>query len=214
MSSSENVIQKLSGASLILSCIGFILFLAFYSAFLPVNRDNSNYAALIQNRNWIWINVIQLFAILFGIFGSIGLVYGLINKFQGIGIIGLFFVISGYVLMAGLSFTETFSWAALAKQINTQQMTEIAGSTLKTYPYSVVSLLGFHLFSLGYLIIGTGMLFKDIFPKWMSLCIVIGSILLSVSYLFPIIRYTLSPIAIIILFAGGLIPVGIRLIKG
>ncbi len=210
---SGNMLIRLGGLSFITSCIGFILFLVLYGIFLPVNTDNSNYTGLLLNRNWIWVNLIQLFAIITGIFGTFGLVVGLIENLQWLGLVGLIITVSGYVFMTGTSFTETFAWSTLAQFITPEQIMQPAGQTLKNTPFITASMVGFHLFAIGYFLIGLGLFLNTTSPKWLPLCLMAGSFLFSLSFIIGgTIRYKLNPLAALIML-GGLIPLGIKLLK-
>ena len=209
---SGKVLLQLSGLSLIVSCVGFIAWLVSYAVFLPVNADNSNYAALVSSPHWVWVNLIQQVAIMTGLLGTVGLVSGSIERLQWLGLGGLVLAVTGYVFMAGLSFTETFAWSTLAQLLGPAKITEVAGSILKTPPFSVGGVMGFYLFSAGYLLIGLSILLNSTSPKWMASCVMLGSVLFSVSFLLGALRYKLMPIALL-LFVGGLIPLGIELLR-
>jgi len=205
-------LNKLSGISLLVSCTCFLLFFGLYAVLLPINADNSNYASLLASHAWIPVNLIQLIAIVTGIFGALGLVPKDTEQTGCLGIVGLVILITGYIMMAGLSFIETFAWATLGRLIEPTQMQTIASDSLRTQPFQTASTLGFHLFSLGYILLGSTLFAAHIYPRWMTACLIAGALLLSTSFLLGALRYKLSPIALLLL-GGGLIPMAITWLR-
>ena len=201
---------RLSGSSLVVAAASFLLFIVLYALLLPVNPDNSNYISLVSSKNWVLVNVVQQVGIAASILGTFGLIYGLASKLQWLGVIGLVAAIMGCVFMGGISFTETFLWPSLVRLLGPAEMAEVARKILSTSPYNFATMTGFQLFSLGYAIIGLGLLLSNAVPKWMPLCLILGCIVWSICLLFAgRIRYSLQFVAMMLVFCGGFVPIGL-----
>jgi hypothetical protein len=210
---SKQMIQTFTGINLISYSIGYILFLGLYAIFLPVNADNSNYALLLSNKNWVWVNCIQILALISCTFGTIGLVFISISKNHIIAFIGLIVVVVGCFLMVGLSFTETFAWSTLSKIVEKEQIKKIAEMTLIEKPFSIASTIGFHLFSIGYIIIAICLIQEKRFDTITLLGLIVGCVLFSISFLVERkIRYKITPIVLIII-CSSFISLGISIQK-
>ncbi len=145
--------------------------------------------------------------------GVVGLVSGSIERLQWLGLAGLVLAVAGYVFMGGLSFAETFAWPTLAQLLGPAKIMEVARPTLITPPFSVGGVIGFHLFSIGYFLIGLSSLLNGVSPRWMAICVMLGSALFSASFLLGALRYKLMPVALLLVVVGGLIPLGIELLQ-
>lgn len=176
-------IEKATGiANLMYAIMLFIVGVLFY-VLLPVGKIASDYSLLINSPSWISLNIISMVAIILGIFGLLGMYIKQIKESGMLMLSGLIMIMCALIMKASATSWEFIIWPAIMK--NNPTSTLLTESLL----YKDTGLLSFYglftlLFTVGYILFGIASLKTKIFPKWVSMFLIIGgpayAILLSV----------------------------------
>ena len=99
---------------------GFIAgacYLAFwysYLFFLPVARIASNYAAVVNSRGWMFVNIFQIFAVIAFVQFYHSIKNGIYAKNFVVTVMNAMQLV-GFFCFMGIAFSETFVWPIVAK---------------------------------------------------------------------------------------------------
>lgn len=201
-------LQKIGGYSLIFGSLLFVIYSICFQLMLPMSQIKTDYSALVQNANWIWISFVAFIGVILMIFGFLS-VYSRIYVESGwIGFFGFLLVELAYLFQACKVTWEIFIYPAILSYQGSIPL--LRDSILRHYPLVV----GFRTAAditilLGIIFFCLAIIRSKVFPKLAGVFIFVGALLYGLG---PILSAPIAISGICILSIGCFI-LGIRLIR-
>ena len=202
-------IEKISGWSLIVYSVGLLTFAVLWQMLLPISQKNHNFIAVVQHEQWMFVAMIGWMAGIAGILGIVGVYCKQSDKMGLLGLIGFFLLFFGVVLHACTLAWEAVLWKTIASKAASSSL--LSGETF-LYTDPVVQLFFsalFLCFFFGWILFGIASCKAGIFPRYLSIMIIICGILFQMT---PFLPGRLAIIGSIIYFPGCFL-LGINMIR-
>ena len=178
-------IEKISGWSLVIYSVLLLIFAVLWQLYLPITQKDYNLIAAVQNEKWTLIAMIGLLAGITGILGITGAYFKQSDKMGLSGLIGFIFLFVGLVLHACTLAWEAVLWKTIA--LKAPSIPFLFGETF-LYTCSMVQLffsLLFICFFIGWFLFGIASVKAAIFPRYLSVLLIIGGILFQATPFLP-----------------------------
>jgi hypothetical protein len=185
-----------------------VLLLAFwylYALLLPYRQLNDTLAILVNQKHWVFVNILGVTGSIFGLLGLVGIFIKGVERSNTLGTAGFILAFFGTVL-----FTATLVWDTILWPILSAYDAEILSFqgpiyTSKTFvPFFIF--IGI-LIALGYVLLGISLAQSGVFPYWGTLMITVGAPLFGMGSMFG--KYQVYPRTVgISLLCIGLIWLG------
>ena len=189
---------------------GFIAgacYLAFwysYLFFLPVARIASNYAAVVNSRGWMFVNIFQIFAVIAFVQFYHSIKNGIYAKNFVVTVMNAMQLV-GFFCFMGIAFSETFVWPIVAK-VNPDMLNVYTGEL-----FTNKVLMGFDIASVLLFMAGNvyfGLKLRKYFPV-MGIVFLVGMTLFCLGFASGSARYVVQTIGLT-LFSVALIAIGMK----
>jgi hypothetical protein len=198
---------RFSGKALSLAGILILLWWLGLAIFFPLEGMETGYLNLVQDSDWLWVNIIGLTATMLLAVGLLGLYLKQAKETGLLGFIGFLFAFFGSLLFMCIQYIETILWPIFAE--HAQSLLEHEGAMFTDTVFTIFYLImGFSL-ALGFIILGIATLRAKILSKWGALLMMIGGAVFSLVISVIIVR-TIG----IVLLAAGLVWLGWGIGKG
>jgi hypothetical protein len=189
----------------IIAGVALVIYWYSFAVLLPYRDLSTTLSILVKNRNWTWINSLGVLGALCGLLGQASIyVYQLENS-NIYATSGYYVAVTGTVLLIGTMLWETILWPILVE--HESALLDFQGPiyTSKTFlPFFVISGL---IYSVGYILVGIGILQAGVLPFTAGLLIAIGAPTFGLGSLFG--KLQIYPRSIgVTLISVGLIWVG------
>ena len=192
----------------VLSGILLLVYWYAFALFLPYGKLSSTLAILVENRNWTWINTLGVLGALTGLLGQAGIYHYQIPNTSWYGSIGYYVASAGTTLLIGTMLWETVIWPILVN--HDRSLLDFQGPIYLSkifVPFFVVAGL---IYSVGYILVGIGIIKAGIFPHLAGYLIAIGAPTFGLGSLFG--KLQVYPRSIgVTLMSIGLIWVGVAM---
>ena len=200
-------------SSAILNLVSGILLLVYWYAFaifMPYSKLSDTLAILVENQNWIWINSLGALGALCGLLGQAGIFIFQIDQTSWVSSVGFFIAVAGTTLLLGTMLWESVLWPILVKHDRNLLSFQGPIYTSKTFfPFFVVAGL---IYSLGYILVGMGIIQAGILPKLTGYFLAIGAPVFGVGSMFG--KFQVYPRTLgVTLMSAGLIWIGIFMLS-
>jgi hypothetical protein len=198
---------RITGLANIISAVFLLLFWFLYAILLPIVEVPTNYHLLILDPDWLLVNGLGVIGFVLALVGILGIFFKQSNDLTQLGMFGFLITFVGQVLYNAGIYYETFIWPILAE--SDPNLVNLSTGPIYTNPaFFIMLILTGSIYAIGFLIFGYSTYKTGSFSKWAILLLVIGVVLFIPGF-FP---YAVRTIGIIV-YAGGLIWVGYKLIK-
>jgi hypothetical protein len=178
-------IEKISGWSLIIYSVLLLSFAILWQIFLPIAQKDHNFIEVVQHEQWTFIAMIGWMGGISGILGIAGAYFKQSDKAGTLGLIGFIFLFFGIVLHACTLGWEAVLWKLIASKAASTAL--LSGETF-LYTDSMVQLFFIALFLcffFGWLLFGIASFKAAIFPRYLSIMIIICGILFQMTPFLP-----------------------------
>jgi hypothetical protein len=154
---------------------GVVLLIYWYAfaIFMPYQEMTTTLAILVKNRHWTWINALGVVGALAGLLGQAGIYMFQIPNASGVAALGFYVAAAGTTLLIGSMLWDTILWPILVKY--DEGLLDFQGPiyTSKTFlPFFIIAGL---IYSLGYVLVGVGIVQAGIFPRMTGYLLTIGA---------------------------------------
>jgi hypothetical protein len=164
------------------------------------------YLNLVQDSDWLWVNIIGLIATMLLAVGFLGLYLKQAKETGLLGFIGFLLAFFGSLLFMCIQYIETILWPIFTE--HAQGLLEQKGAMFTDTVFTIFYLImGFSL-ALGFIILGIATLRAKILSRWGALLTMIGGVLFSLVVSVIIVR-TVG----IVFLAAGLVWLGLGIGK-
>jgi hypothetical protein len=192
-------VEKISGWSLIIYSVLLLAFAILWQILLPITQKDHNFIAVVQHEQWTFVAMIGWMAGIAGILGITGAYFKQSDKAGTLGLIGFIFLFFGVVLHAC-----TLAWEAVLWKLIASKAASTALLSRETFLYtdSMVQLFFsalFLFFLFGWLLFGIASFKAAVFPRYLSIMLIICGILFQMT---PFLPGRFSIIGSIIYFPG------------
>jgi hypothetical protein len=203
-----STLQRIGGVSLILGSLLLALYSISFQLLLPMDQLKTDYSAVVNNCNWVWIAFVAFIGVILMIFGFLS-VYSRIYAESGlIGFLGFLLIELAYLFQACKVTWEIFLYPTIASYQGSLPL--LRDSIIKHSPLvavlrtasSLTILLGIILFCLS-------LIRSKAFPKSAGILIFCGALLYGLG---PMLSPPIAISGICILSIGCFI-LGIRLFR-
>jgi hypothetical protein len=201
--------EKINRTTLLFSLLGSIGLLVWWflmPIFLPLADSANDFQVLILDKDWIYINMIGLFATLLVTLGFPGFYLAKYKNLNRPGFTGLVLASAGLILFTGIQYYETLLWPAAAQADS--ELLKVEGELVSGNAGLVAGLLISGLvLGLGYILFGISALRSGVFPKIPVWFLIVGAPVFGNGILLPVRTFGL------LLFCSGIIWLAILLLK-
>ena len=195
------VLNVLAGALLLIYWYAFALF-------MPYKELSTTLALLVEHKNWVWINSIGVLGALLGLLGQAGIITVQIDHTNWVGIAGYFVASIGTVLLIGTMLWETVLWPILVK--HDRGLLDFNGPLYRSKTFVPFFLMSGLIYSLGYILVGAGIMHTDILLWMGGLLLAVGAPTFGLGSMFG--KYQVYPRSFgVTLMSAGLIWLGIAM---
>ncbi len=202
--------QFIEWSGIINIAAGVILLVFWYSyaILLPYSKLSTTLSVLVSNRHWMPINILGVSGALLGLLGQGGIYVSQIEQVGWLGLIGYLVASVGTALLLGALLWDTILWPTLVDY--DAGLLDFQGPIYqsKTFvPFFVVSGL---IYSLGYVLVGVGILKADVLPGFGGVLLAVGAPLFGLGAMFG--KHQVVPRSIgVTLLSVGLIWLGLAM---
>jgi hypothetical protein len=197
---------RFCGKALSLAGILILLWWLGLAIFFPLEGMEKGYLNLVQDSDWLWVNIIGLIATMLLAVGFLGLYLKQAKETGLLGFIGFLFAFFGSLLFMCIQYIETILWPIFTE--HAQGLLEQKGAMFTDTVFTIFYLImGFSL-ALGFIILGIATLRAKILSRWGALLTMIGGVLFSLVVSVIIVR-TVG----IVFLAAGLVWLGLGIGK-
>jgi hypothetical protein len=144
-----------------------------FAIFLPYGEISTTLSILVKNRNWLWINALGVIGALAGLLGQAGIYVIQLPKANLLSTMGFYITIIGTTLLIGTMLWETVLWPILVEY--DESLLDFQGPIYTSkifFPFFIVAGL---IYSLGYVLVGMGIVQSDILPAAAGYLVAIGA---------------------------------------
>jgi hypothetical protein len=192
---------RFGGKALSLAGILILLWWLGLAIFFPLEGMEKGYLNLVQDSDWLWVNIVGLIATMLLAVGFLGLYLKQAKETGLLGFIGFLLAFFGSLLFMCIQYIETVLWPIFTE--HAQSLLEHEGAMFTDMVFKVFYLImGFSL-ALGFIILGIATLRAKILSRWGALLMMIGGVVFSLVISLIIVR-TIG----IVLLAAGLVWLG------
>ena len=196
----------------ILNIIAGVLLLVYWYAFaifMPYRQLSTTLSILVENRNWTWINTLGVLGALFALLGQPGILAAQSPGFGWLGLIGFFIASGGTVLLIGTMLWETILWPILVG--HDARLLDFQGPIYTSRTFLPFFILAGLIYSLGYILVGVGIMQTGTLPWYGGLLLAIGAPAFGLGSMFG--KYQVYPRTLgVTLLSVGLIWLGLGMI--
>ena len=157
----------------IFSGIALLIYWFAFAIFMPYRELSTTLSILVKNRNWVWINTLGVFGATAGLMGQAGIFVFQMEIANWVASAGFYIATLGTTLLIGTMLWETILWPILVK--HEASLLDFQGPiyTSKVFlPFFIVAGL---IYSLGYILVGIGIVQAGILPATAGILIAIGA---------------------------------------
>ena len=192
---------RFGGKALSLAGILILLWWLGLAVFFPLEGMETGYLNLVQDSDWLWVNIVGLIATMLLAVGLLGLYLKQVKETGLLGFIGFLFAFFGSLLFMCVQYIETVLWPIFTE--HAQGLLEHKGSMFTDTGFMTFYLImGFSL-ALGFILLGAATLRAKILSRWGALLMMVGGVVFSLVISVIIVR-TVG----IFLLAAGLVWLG------
>lgn len=140
---------------------------------MPYGELSTTLSILVKNRHWLWINTLGVLGALTGLLGQGGIYVIQMTNSNWVASLGFYIAVTGTTLLIGTMLWETVLWPILVK--HEESLLDFQGPiyTSKTFlPFFIIAGL---IYSLGYVLVGIGIVQAGILPKIAGILLAIGA---------------------------------------
>jgi hypothetical protein len=190
---------------------GIVLLVYWYSfaIFLPYRELSTTLSILVKSRNWIWINSLGVIGALSGLLGQAGIFVYQMGNDNLYASIGFYIAVAGTTLLIGTMIWETVLWPILVEYESS--LLDFRGpiySSKAFLPFFIASGL---IYSLGYILVGIGIIRADVLPRIAGYLIAIGAPTFGLGSMFG--KYQVYPRSLgVTIMSVGLIWLGLGIL--
>lgn len=180
-----NNLTQLKNWFFYVNIFGAILLLLWWFSmpvFLPVFEASEDFSRLVLDKDWMWVNLVGLLAVLMLIFGFVYYLYGF-EKFSRLGFVGIILSLLGLMLYACIQYYETIIWPAAG--VLYPDLVTVEGALVSGDLGVMAGLLvSGAVLSLGYILFGISALKVKTFPKIPVWMLIVGAPLFGIGLAF------------------------------
>jgi len=173
-----------------------------YAIFLPYAKLSTTVSILVRNRNWTWINVLGIVGALLGLLGQASIVYFQGNSSLWFVFIGYYIAVAGTTLLIGTMIWETVLWPLLLR--HDDALLDFAGPLYSRRTFIGFFILSGLIFSIGYVLVGAGIMKAGILPWASGLLLAIGAPTFGLGALFGRLQVYVRSVGVTLMSAGSI----------
>ena len=192
---------RFGGKSLSMAGILILLWWLGLAIFFPLEGMETGYFHLVQDSDWLWVNIVGLIATMLLAVGLLGLYLNQAKETGLMGFIGFLFAFFGSLLFMCIQFIETVLWPIFTK--HALGLLEHKGAMFTDTVFTIFYLIMGISLALGFIILGIATLRAKILSRWGALLMMVGGVVFSLVISVIIVR-TIG----IVLLAAGLVWLG------
>lgn len=189
---------------------GVLLLVYWYAfaLFMPYSQLTTTLALLVRNRNWVWINTLGVVGATAGALGQAGIYVAQVSEANVLVSIGFYVAVTGTVLLIGTMLWETVLWPILLK--HDEALLSFQGPIYQSKVFLPFFIAAGVIYSLGYILVGIGIIQTGVFPRLAGILIAIGAPTFGLGPMFGRLQAFVRSIGVTLLSIGLMI-VGINL---
>jgi hypothetical protein len=200
---------EISGLLNILAGVLLLIYWYAFALFLPYRELSTTLSILVENRNWTWINTVGVLGALFGLLGQAGILAAQTEGLGWLGLIGFFVASAGTTLLIGTMLWETVLWPILVS--HDAALLNFQGPIYSSKTFVPFFILSGLIYSLGYIMVGVGIMQVSVLPWFGGLLLAIGAPTFGLGSMFG--KYQVYPRTLgVTLLSVGLIWLGIGML--
>ncbi len=192
---------RFCGKALLLAGILILLWWLGLAIFFPLEGMETSYLNLVQDGDWLWVNIIGLTATMLLAVGFLGLYLKQAKETGLLGFIGFLLAFFGSLLFMCIQYIETVIWPIFTE--HAQQLLEHEGAMFTDTVFTIFYLIMGYSLAMGFIVLGIATLRAKILSKWGALLMMIGGLVFCLVISVIIVR-TVG----IVLLAAGLVWLG------
>ncbi len=169
----EDGFITISGIMNIIAGVTLLVYWYAFAIFMPYNQLSTTLAILVENRNWAWINTLGVIGALTGLLGQAGIYVAQSSSTTLYASIGFFVAVSGTTLLIGTMLWETVLWPILLG--HDDSLLSFQGPIYQSKVFLPFFIVAGLIYSVGYILVGIGMLQAGVFPRLAGILIAIGA---------------------------------------
>lgn len=201
---------KVSGYTNIAAGLLLLAFWYLYAILLPYAQLTNSLSILVQDKDWVFVNILGVTGTLLGMVGLVGLYLRIGDASGGLGLAGFVLVFIGTALLLGTLLWDTIVWPILVQ--HDPSLLDFSGPiyTSKIFvPYFVTAGL---VYALGYVLFGIAIARSGMLSSWGGVLLAVGAPLFGMGALFG--KMQVYPRSIGITAMGAaLIWLGLQMVK-